>query len=126
MQGQAKKPVSVWYIYMIRNIVLLHDYKIVNGGYVAFGGKGGCISGQGIVSNGTLSFKQVNYVGILDYNLLSISQICDNKYNTLFDDLACYVLKPSFVIPKEWILLTAPRVIDVYLLDMNSETSMIV
>ena len=96
----------------------------MHGGYVAFGSKGGRISGQGTVSNETLSFKHVNYVDILDYNLLSVSQICDNKFSTLFDDSACYVLKPDFVILKEWILLTAPRVKDVYLLDMNYETSL--
>ncbi len=130
MQGQSKKPASVWYIdsgcsrHMTGNNTLLHDFKSINGGYVAFGSKGGRISGKGTVSNGILSFNQVNYVDNLDYNLLSVSQICDNKYSTLFDDSACYVLKPGFTIPKEWILLTAPRVKDVYLLDMNSESSL--
>ena len=42
----------------------------------------------------------------------------------MFDDLACYILKPGFTIRKEWILLTAPHVKDVYLLDMNSESSL--
>ena len=129
MQGQSKMPDNVWYIdsgcsrHMTGNSALLHDFKNVNGGYVAFGSKGGRISGQGTVSNGTLSLNQVNFVDILDYNLLSVSQICDNKYSTLFDDSACYILKPGFSIPKEWILITAPRVKDVYLLDMNSESS---
>ena len=123
------KPNNVWYVdsgcsrHMTGNSVLLHDFNNVNGGYVAFGSKGGRISGQGTISNGTLSLNQVNYVDILDYNLLSVSQICDNKYSTLFDDSACYILKPGFIIPKEWILLTAPLVKDVYLLDMNSESS---
>ena len=86
---------------MTGNSALLHDFKNVNGGYVAFGSKGGRISGQGTVSNETLSLNQVNYVDILDYNLLSVSKICDNKYSTLFDDSTCYILKPGFTIPME-------------------------
>ena len=120
------KPKSVWYIdsgcswHMTGNNSLLHDYKSVKGGYVAFGS----IFGQGTISNGTLSFNKVNYVDILDYNLLSVSQICDNKYSMLFDDSTCYVLKPEFVIPKKWFLLTAPHVKDIYLLDINSKSSL--
>ena len=64
---------SFWYI----DSGLLQDFKNINGGYVAFGSKGGRILGQSTISNGTLSFKQVNYVDILDYNMLSISQICE-------------------------------------------------
>ena len=107
MQGQPRKPDNVWYIdsgcsrHMIGNSALLHDFKNVNGGYVAFGSKGGRISGQGTVSNGIFSLNKVNFVDILDYNLLSVSQICDNKYSTLFDDSACYILKPGFSIPKD-------------------------
>ena len=36
-----------------------------------------------------------------------------------FDDAGCYVLKPGFKIPAEWILLSAPRVNDLYVLDMS-------
>ena len=73
------KPYNVWYVdsgcsrHMIGNSALLYDFKNVNGGYVAFGSKGGRIFGQGTISNGTLSFNKVNYVDILDYNLLSVS-----------------------------------------------------
>ena len=42
----------------------------------------------------------------------------------LFDDSTCYILKPGFVISKEWILLTTLHVKDVYLLDMNFEFSL--
>ena len=56
--------------------------------------------------------------------MLSVSQICDNKYSTLYDDSTCYILKPGFTIPKEWILLTDARVNDVYLLNMNYESSL--
>ena len=61
MQGQPMKPDNVWYVNsgcsrrMTGNSALLHDFKNVNGGYVAFGSRGGRISGQGTVSNGTLN-----------------------------------------------------------------------
>ena len=90
------KPDNVWYVdsgcsqHMTGNSALLYDFNNVNGGYVAFGSKGGSISGQGTVSNGTLSLNQVNYVDILDYNLLSVSQICDNKL--LIHDLVTTVV----------------------------------
>ena len=42
----------------------------------------------------------------------------------MFDDSTCDILKPGFNISKEWILLTSPRVKDVYLLDMNSKSSL--
>ena len=43
---------------MTGNSALLHHFKNVNGGYVAFGSKGGRISGKGTVSNGALSLNQ--------------------------------------------------------------------
>ena len=88
-------PDNVWYIdsgcsrHMTGNSALFHDFKNVNGGYVAFGSKGGRISGQGTVSNGTLSLKQVNFVDILDYNLLSVP----------FETVPCPEIRPP-LLPK--------------------------
>ncbi|KAJ0805060.1 putative RNA-directed DNA polymerase [Helianthus annuus] len=99
---------------------LLFDVRSIRGGYVAFAGdKGGYITGEGMISNGIVSFDKINYVKQLDHNLLSVSQICDKKFTVHFDDAGCYVLKPGFKIPPEWILLSAPRVNDLYVLDMS-------
>ena len=77
-----------------------------NGGYVSFaGGDGGKITQRGTVSNGVLSFENINFAPELKHSLLSVSQICDKGYSTHFTDKECMVLKPGFVIPEEWILV---------------------
>ncbi|KAJ0938259.1 putative RNA-directed DNA polymerase [Helianthus annuus] len=105
---------------MTGDMKLLYDVKSIRGGYVAFvGDKGGYITGEGMISNGIVSFDKINFVQQLDHNLLSVSQICDKKFSVHFDANGCYVLKPGFKIPKEWILLSAPRINDLYVLDMS-------
>ena len=106
---------------MTSNISLLTDVKPINGGYVAFAGeKGGEITGEGTVSNGQISFDKVNYCEQLKHNLLSVSQVCDKKFTTVFTDTECVILKPGFVIPQEMILMRAPRKKDTYILDMRN------
>jgi len=105
---------------MTGNHALLQDFKLKNGTHVAFGGDaGGKITGEGTVSNGIISFDKVNYCAQLNFNLLSVSQICDKKYLTLFDESFCYILKPGFKIPEDWVVIKAPRDRDVYKLDMS-------
>ncbi|KAF5775382.1 putative RNA-directed DNA polymerase [Helianthus annuus] len=117
---------SHWYVdsgasrHMTGDLRLLYDVRNIRGGYVAFAGdKGGFITGEGSISNGIVCFDKINYVKQIDHNLLSVSQICDKKFTVHFDDAGCYVLKPGFKIPQEWILLSAPRVNDLYILDMS-------
>lgn len=76
-----------------------------------FGGNpvGGKISGEGTVKCENLSFEKVNYVKQLNFNLLSVSQICDKKFSTHFTKSECIVVKPGFKIPEEWIVLRTPR-----------------
>ncbi|KAJ0955343.1 putative RNA-directed DNA polymerase [Helianthus annuus] len=106
--------------HMIGDMKLLYDVKSIRGGYVAFAGdKGGYITGEGMISNGIVSFDKINFVQQLDHNLLSVSQICDKQFSVHFDANGCYVLNPGFKIPKEWILLSAPRINDLYVLDMS-------
>ncbi|KAJ0913753.1 putative RNA-directed DNA polymerase [Helianthus annuus] len=106
--------------HMTGDLRLLYDVRNIRGGYVAFAGdKGGFITGEGSISNGMVCFDKINYVKQIDHNLLSVSQICDKKFTVHFDDADCYVLKPRFKIPQEWILLSAPRVNDLYILDMS-------
>ncbi|KAI3786736.1 hypothetical protein L1987_40643 [Smallanthus sonchifolius] len=81
-----------WYVdsgcsrHMAGNMALLQDVKPFRGGYVAFAGeKGGSITCQGVVSNGCVSFDNVNYCEQLKHNLLSVSQMCDKEYSVMFD-----------------------------------------
>ncbi|KAI3773874.1 hypothetical protein L1987_48413 [Smallanthus sonchifolius] len=81
IEGHPKGTISNrWYIdsgcsrHMTGNMALLQDVKPFRGGYVAFAGeKGGSITCQGVVSNGCLSFDNVNYCEQLKHNLLSVS-----------------------------------------------------
>jgi len=102
---------------------LLTNFRIINGGYVAFAGdkKGGKMIGQGEVSNGSLTLEKVNYVPELHFNLLSVSQICDKNIPVLFLSNECLFLKPNFSVPEDLIMMRAPRKNDTYLLDMNSK-----
>ena len=106
--------------HMTGNLSLLLSVKPFKGGKVAFAGdKGGSITGQGILTNGCVSFDRVNYVTELENNLLSISQICDKGYSVVFNNQECMILKPDFVVQPEWVLMRAPRDRDLYVLDMG-------
>jgi len=100
---------------------LLTNFRIINGGYVAFAGdkKGGKMIGQGEVSNGSLTLEKVNYVP----DLLSVSQICVKNIPVLFMSNECLFLKPNFSVPEDLMMMRAPRKNDTYLLDMNSKDS---
>ncbi|KAK1421891.1 hypothetical protein QVD17_24607 [Tagetes erecta] len=104
---------------------LLTNYRIINGGYVAFAGdkKGGKMIGQGEVLNGSLTLEDVNYVPELAFNLLSVSQICDKNIPVMFLPNECLFLKPEFSIPEELVIMRAPRRNDTYMLSMGSKES---
>ena len=87
------------------------------------GDKGGMITAQGLVSNGRVSFDRVNYVKQLENNLLSVSQICDKEFKVLFDDKNCYILKREFKVPEDMVIMSAPRVNDLYVLNMAHASS---
>ncbi|KAI3775882.1 hypothetical protein L1987_45639 [Smallanthus sonchifolius] len=129
--GQPRMTINnTWYVdsgcsrHMTGNVGLLEDVKQIDGGYVAFtGNKGGYITGQGTLKNDKVKFKKVNYVEQLEHNLLSVSQVCDKKFSFHFNDAECYILKPGFVIPDEWILMKAARRNDTYVYDMSVATT---
>lgn len=103
----------------------LKNYVMKHEGPVAFGSdeNGGNIVGRGTLSNGNVSFENVLHVEGLQYNLLSISQVCDKGYKVAFNDEHCLILKPEFTIPPEMIMLMAPRNGNLYELRMNSVIS---
>ncbi|KAD4586293.1 hypothetical protein E3N88_23894 [Mikania micrantha] len=110
--------------HMTGDISLLTNVNAVRGGYVAFArDKGGFITGEGILTNGQVSFDNVRYVKQLENNLLSVSQICDKEYKVLFDESKCYILKQGVKIPEDWILMSAPRKQDLYVLNMATAST---
>ncbi|KAI3732508.1 hypothetical protein L1987_63713 [Smallanthus sonchifolius] len=96
-----------------------------DGGFVAFAGdkKGGKITGQGIVSNDLITLEKVNFVSQLEFNLLSVSQVCDKDIPVHFTANECLFLKPGLVIPEEMISMRAPRKFNTYVVDMNDHTT---
>ncbi|KAD2805483.1 hypothetical protein E3N88_38860 [Mikania micrantha] len=53
-----------------------------------------------------------------ELNLLKDFKQIKGRYKVMFDKDRCYVLKQRFQIPEEWILMTADRSKDLYVLDM--------
>nr|GEY17886.1 ribonuclease H-like domain-containing protein [Tanacetum cinerariifolium] len=74
--------------HMTGNISYLSDFEAINRGYVAFDGnpKGGKITGKGKIRIGKLDFDDVYFVKELNFNLFSVSQMCDKKNSVLFTD----------------------------------------
>ncbi|GJX72035.1 hypothetical protein Tco_0309206 [Tanacetum coccineum] len=96
----------------------LHKYVEQPGPKVVFGDNSSCITeGYGSINYGGIVFTKVAFVNGLKYNLISISQLCDAKYNIQFDDKQRTIFNAN----KE-IVLIAPRRNDVYVLDMSSLT----
>ncbi|GJW64017.1 retrovirus-related pol polyprotein from transposon TNT 1-94 [Tanacetum coccineum] len=84
------------------NIQAVHNFKEFDGGYIAFGG-------------------DVYFVNELNFNLFSVSQMCDKKNYVLFTDTECLVLSPNFKLPDEsQILLKIPRKDNMYSFDMKN------
>ncbi|KAI3802056.1 hypothetical protein L1987_30180 [Smallanthus sonchifolius] len=130
-EGRPKGTISNrWYVdsgcsrHMTGNTALLQDVKLFRGGYVAFSReKGVSITCHGVVSNGCVSFDNVNFCEQLKHNLLSVSQMCDKEYSVMFDKSEYLILKPGFEVPEDWILLRAPRTNDTYQIDMSVATT---
>ncbi|GKF44869.1 hypothetical protein Tco_0131421 [Tanacetum coccineum] len=80
------------------NMFYLSDFKEFDGGYVTFGGgaKGGKITGKGTLKTGKLDFEDVYFVKELQFNIFSVSQMCDKKNSSLFTDTVCFVLSLKF------------------------------
>ncbi|GKB46951.1 putative ribonuclease H-like domain-containing protein [Tanacetum coccineum] len=109
--------------HMTGNIAYLSDFKEFDEGYVTFGGgaHGGRISSKGTLKTDSLDFKDVYFVNELNFNLFSVSQMCDKKNYVLFTDTECLVLSPNFKLPDEsQILLKIPRKDNMYSFDMKN------
>ncbi|GJS16651.1 ribonuclease H-like domain-containing protein [Tanacetum coccineum] len=109
--------------HMTWNMSYLTNFEEINGGYVAFGGnpKGGKITSRGTIKTSNLDFKNVYFVRELQFNLFSVSQMCDKKNSVLFNDTECIVLSPNFKLTDEsHVLLKVPRKNNMYSVDLKN------
>ncbi|GJT52484.1 putative ribonuclease H-like domain-containing protein [Tanacetum coccineum] len=97
--------------HMTGNKDQLEDFEEFNGGSVTFGGSKCYISGKGKIRVGNLDFDSMYFVKELgNFNLFSISQICDKQHKVLFTETECLVVSPDFKMPDEnQILFEDPR-----------------
>ncbi|GJY41476.1 putative ribonuclease H-like domain-containing protein [Tanacetum coccineum] len=96
---------------MTGNKEKLDDFVKIIGGTVTFGGGDGKITGKGTIRTSKLNFENVYYVEELqNFNLFSVSQICDKKNKVLFTDKECLVLTKEFQLPENsQVVLRVPR-----------------
>ncbi|GJT60067.1 retrovirus-related pol polyprotein from transposon TNT 1-94 [Tanacetum coccineum] len=94
----------------------LHKYVEQPGPKVVFGDDSTCTTeGYGSIKCNGIIFTKITFVNGLKYNLISISQLCHAKYIVQFDEKRGTIFNSN----KE-IVMIAPRVRDVYVLDMTS------
>nr|GEW16938.1 hypothetical protein [Tanacetum cinerariifolium] len=109
--------------HMTENISYLTDFKEHDGGYVACegGAKGGKITRKGTIRTGKLDFKDMYFVKELQFNIFSVSQMCEKKNSVLFTDTECFVLSPNFKLADEsHVLLKVSRKNNMYSFDMKN------
>nr|GEX73017.1 retrovirus-related Pol polyprotein from transposon TNT 1-94 [Tanacetum cinerariifolium] len=93
----------------------LHKYVEQSGPKVVFGDYSTCTTeGYDHIKCNGIIFTKVAFVNGLKYNLISISQLCDAKYIIQFDEKTGKIFNSN----KE-VVMIAPRVRDVYVLDMT-------
>nr|GEY83284.1 putative ribonuclease H-like domain-containing protein [Tanacetum cinerariifolium] len=107
---------------MTGNKERLNDFQAFQGEKVTFGGGEGRITGKGTIQTPTLDFENVYYVKELQqFNLFSISQICDKKNRVLFTDTECLMLSKDFKLPDEiMMVLRVPRKHNLYTINLNN------
>ncbi|GKE43934.1 putative ribonuclease H-like domain-containing protein, partial [Tanacetum coccineum] len=109
--------------HMTGNKPYLSDYEEINGGLVAFGGdpKGSRITSKGKISTCKLDFEDVYFVKEFNFNLFSVSQMCDKKNSVIFTNTECVVLSLDFkLLDKNHVLLRVPRKDNIYSVDLKN------
>ncbi|GKC03827.1 putative ribonuclease H-like domain-containing protein [Tanacetum coccineum] len=109
--------------HMTGNKSYLLDYQDYDGGFVAFAGssKGGRITGKGKIKTGKLDFEDVYFVKKLNFNLFSVSHMCDKKNNVLFTETKCLILSPDLKLPDEnQVMLKIHRKDNMYSFDLKN------
>nr|GEU38057.1 putative ribonuclease H-like domain-containing protein [Tanacetum cinerariifolium] len=107
---------------MTGNKERLDDFQVIQGEKVTFGGGEGRITGKGIIRTPMLDFENVYYVKELQqFNLFSISQICDKNNQVLFTDTEYLVLSKDFKLPDDsMVVLRVPRKHNIYTINLNN------
>nr|GEW54554.1 hypothetical protein [Tanacetum cinerariifolium] len=107
---------------MTGNKERLDDFHKFKGGKVTFRGGKGRITRKGTIQTPSLDFENVYYVKEMQqFNLFSISQICDKKNQVLFTDTECLVLSTNFKLPdKSMVVLRVPRKHNLYTINLNN------
>nr|GEX62598.1 retrovirus-related Pol polyprotein from transposon TNT 1-94 [Tanacetum cinerariifolium] len=120
VQCNIRKP--IWYLdsgcsrHMIGVKSYLHIYMEQTGPKVVFGDDSTCATeGYGSIKCNGIVFTKIAFLNGLKYNLISISQLCDTKYIIWFAEKRETIFNSN----KE-IIMIAPRVRDVYVLNMTS------
>ncbi|GKD62675.1 ribonuclease H-like domain-containing protein, partial [Tanacetum coccineum] len=109
--------------HMTGNKSFLTDYQKIDGGFVTFGGspKGGKITSKGKIRTGKLDFEDVYFVKELEFNLFSVSQMCDKKNSVLFTKIEWLVLSPDFnLLDESQVLLKVPKHENMYSFDLKN------
>lgn len=106
---------------MISSKSLLEDYIKEDGPTVTFINNGkGLNNGHGVLKCKSVKFSNVSYVKDLKHNLISISQICNARYEVHFNKR-----ERDIIHSKKGIVLTTEICDDIYILDIFSiDTSM--
>jgi hypothetical protein len=79
-----------------KNVLLLREKRRSSNSYHIRGGNQGLAKGLGkIAISSDHSISNVFLVDFLDYNLLSVSQLCKMGYNCLFTDIGVTVFRRS-------------------------------
>ncbi|GJY16637.1 UBN2 domain-containing protein [Tanacetum coccineum] len=87
--------------HMTGNKDLFSSYKTFNGGNVLFGSNTKSkIIDKGTISHNSLTINDVSHVENLNFNLLSIGQICDKKCKVLFSETGSEIIKSGITIGK--------------------------
>ncbi|GKA49936.1 putative ribonuclease H-like domain-containing protein, partial [Tanacetum coccineum] len=89
----------------------------------AQGAKGGKITSKGTLKTSKLDFEDVYFFKELQFNLFSVSQMCDKKNNVLFTNTGCFVLSPDFKLADEIVTDDYSRFTWVFFLATKDETS---
>nr|GEU83167.1 hypothetical protein [Tanacetum cinerariifolium] len=108
--------------HMTGNKAYLADYQEINdSGFVAFGLSRGKITSKGKIRTEKLDFDDVYFVNELQFNLFSVSQMCDMKNIVLFTETECLVLSPNFkLLDKSQVLLRILRQSNMYSFDLQN------
>nr|GEY78739.1 putative ribonuclease H-like domain-containing protein [Tanacetum cinerariifolium] len=106
---------------MTGNKEQLDDFHAFHGEKVTFGGGEGRITRKGTIRTPTLDFENVYYMKELQqFNLFSISQICDKKNQVLFTDTECLVLSKDFqLLDDSMVVLKVSRKHNLYTINLN-------